>query len=72
MPYDKQPALRSGLERELERARHAEHEARGAFIRTALAGTVDVASFDRLRLSWVEAGEELDRLLARREPVTNG
>lgn len=70
MAHDKHPTQRSGLDRELERARVAEHEARGAFIRTALAGTVDFASFDRLRLHWVEAGEELDRLLAHRGLAT--
>ena len=62
-------ALRSGLDHELERARHVEHEARGAFIKSALARTVDVASLDRIRLAWVQAGDELDKLLASRGMV---
>jgi hypothetical protein len=57
----------SGLDQALERARHAEHEARGAYIKTMLARTVDTPALDRLRLHWAQACDELDLLLATRE-----
>ena len=71
MPHNRPAAFRSGLDHELEHARHAEHEARGAFIKSALSRTVDAASLDRLRLHWVQVGDELDRLLASRGIVMN-
>ncbi|HSX62282.1 MAG TPA: hypothetical protein VLF18_19025 [Tahibacter sp.] len=71
MPHEKYTVFRSRLDQELERARHAEHEARGAFIKSALAKSVDTASLDRLRLHWVRAGDELDKLLASRDLVLN-